>query len=316
MPAGGADSEWLKLTATETLQKRGPNGGSGALGQFRGHLFEHLDVRDYNLRNVRARRVLTLRTKAHAPGYDASRFIGGRFAGGVQHKLSDSGVIRAAEKLNARKAGSATRATLRVPKDQAACATQRVAARMRVEASGISTSTIKRNGDAGLRRLASRGSAATSSVNQFTRGTGFAALSCVVLGSLGDARKLYRREMSAHEFGARRSLDASEGAASTVAGIAATAGVTTGLNTLAAGTGAAAQFAATIAASEIVLPLAIGVVAVTGVGYALRPVRRRAQVWATARANRTTCPPPDANRAPGHLDRGGTPGRGSIANLR
>ena len=80
---------------------------------------------------------------------------------------------------------------------------------MRVEASSISTSTIKRNGDAGLRRLASRGSAATNSVNQFTRGTGFAALSGVALGSLGDARKLYRREMSAHEFAARRGMDAS-----------------------------------------------------------------------------------------------------------
>lgn len=236
VPVDGTD-EWLKRAATETLQKRGPNGASGALGQFRGHLFEHLDARDYKLRNARAGRVLTLRTKAHAPGYDASRFIHGRFAGAVQHKLSASGVLRAAEKLNARKPGSATRATLRVPKDQAAAATRKVAGRMQVEASNISTSTIKRQGDAGLRRLASRGSAATSSVNQFTRGVGFAALSGMALGSLGDARKLHRRELSAHEFAARRGMDASEGAVSTVAGVAATAGVTAGLSTLATGTG-------------------------------------------------------------------------------
>ena len=67
IPAGGADSQWYKRAATETLQKRGPNGASGALGQFRGHLFEHLDVRDYNLRNMHARRVL-LRRATHTTG--------------------------------------------------------------------------------------------------------------------------------------------------------------------------------------------------------------------------------------------------------
>ena len=44
-------SDWLKRTARETLEKSGPNGKSGALGQFRGHLFEHLDVQSYNLGN-------------------------------------------------------------------------------------------------------------------------------------------------------------------------------------------------------------------------------------------------------------------------
>ena len=114
---------------------------------------------------------------------------------------------------------------------------------------------------------------------------------------------LSRREMSAHEFAARRGLDASEGAISNAASIAATAGVAAGLNTLAAGTGTTAAVAGTLVASKVMLPLAVGVATVAEVGYALRPVRRRAQVWAAARAKRTTCLS-DANRAPGHLDQG------------
>ena len=66
------------------------------------------------------------------------------------------------------------------------------------------------------------------------------------------------------------------------------AGVAAGLNTLAAGTGTTAAVAGTLVASKVMLPLAVGVATVAGVGYALRPVRRLAQVWAAARAKRTS----------------------------
>jgi hypothetical protein len=286
-PPSGADSEWLKRVAAETLQKRGPNGASGALGQFRGHLFEHLDQHAYNIRNARWGRKLVLRANAHAPGYDASRFINRRFAGGIQHKLSASGVVGAAGKINARKAGSATRATVRVPKDQAARATRRVAGRIRIESSDISTTVLKRRGDAGLRRLASRGSAATSSVHQLARSAGVAAATAAAFGALSDARKIYRGEMSAHEFVTMRGVDVGEQAVSQLAGAAATAGVAAGLNSLVGGTGIVAGVAASAAGSAVILPLTVNVAAGAAVLYGLRPVRRSARRWA---ANRATSP--------------------------
>ena len=286
VPADGASSEWVKRVAGETLRKRGPDGTSGALGQFRGHLFEQLDLQTYNLRNARFGRKLVLRTNAHAPGYDASRFVYGRFAGGVQHKFSPSGVIKAADKLNARKAGSATRATLRLPKDQVARAKVRVAGRIRVEPSDISTRMLKRRGDAGLRRLASQGTSAVSPLRQAGRSAGFAAMTGAALGAVSDARKLYRGQMSAHEFATLRGMDAGEQVASQLAGVLATGGVFAGLNGLAAGTGVVAGAAATAAGSTVVVPLAVS----TGVGaavvYSLQPIRRRAQTWAAQRTKR------------------------------
>ncbi|WBP93207.1 hypothetical protein O6072_18400 [Mycolicibacterium neoaurum] len=283
-PASGIDTGWLKRTAQETLAKSGPAGASGALGQFRGHLFEQLDSQTYNLRNLPYRRVLALRTNAHAPGYDASRYINGRFAGGVQHKLSAAGVLKAAEKLNARKAGSASRATLRLPKDQAARARIRVAGRMRVEASDISSAVLKRRGNAGLKQLAGRGSRAVNPAHQLGRSAGLAALSAATLGALSDAARLYRGEMNRHEFAARRGTDAVEQSASHLAGIAATAGVFAGLKSVAAGGGILAGSAATAASSTVVLPFAVTAVVGSTVVYSLRPVRRRAQSWAAERA--------------------------------
>lgn len=285
-PAAGVSTKWLKQVARETLTKTGPNGKSGALGQFRGHLFEHLDVQAYTLRNLPMRRVLKLRRTAHAPGYDASRFINGRFAGGVQHKLSAAGVVKAADKLNARKAGSAARATLRLPKDQAARATTRVAGRMRVEASEISSAALKRRGNAGLRQLSSRGSAAVSSVHQFGRGAGLAAVTGVALGAASDASKLRRRQMGAQEFVSRRGADAVEQGASYAAGAIATTGVVAGLKSVAAGGGVLAGAATGAASSTVVLPLAVSVAAGGAVLLSMRPLRRRVEVWAAQRSQR------------------------------
>ncbi|MDG4668630.1 hypothetical protein [Mycobacterium sp. 236(2023)] len=286
IPVAGADSQWLKRIARQTLDQAGPDGKSGALGQFRGHFFEQIDVRAYNLKNLPMRRVLQLRGKAHAPGYDASRFINRRFAGGIQHKLSASGVVKAADKLNARKAGSATRATLRLPKDQARRATTRVAGRMRVEASEISTAAIKRRGNAGLRQLSRSGKWAVSPTRQFTQKAGVSALTGMAMGAASDASRLYRKEMGSHEFASRRGLDAVEQSASYAAGIAATAGVVTGLKSVAAGGGVLAGTAATAAGSGVVLPLAVAAVAGSAVVYSLRPIRRRAEAWAVERSKR------------------------------
>lgn len=281
-PAAGGEDEWLKRVAAETLTKSGPNGKSGALGQFRGHLFEHLDKRAYNLRYARWRREMVLRAHAHAPGYDADRFIRGRFAGGIQHKMSASGVSKAAKKIDARKAGSAARATVRLPKDQAARAARRVAGRIRVESSDVSTTVLKRRGDAGLKRLASRGAAASSSARQLARGVGLAAVTGAAFGALGDAGKLRRGEMSRHEFVAMRGVDLGEQAVSQLAGAAATVGVAGGLESLAG----VAAFAGSAAASTVVVPLAVNLAAGAAVVYGLRPVRRGAQRWAANRAKR------------------------------
>lgn len=285
LPAGGVNSEWLKQIAAETLEKRGPNGLSGSLGQFRGHLFEVLDVRAYNLHNAAKGRRLILRAAAHAPGYDADRFIAGRFAGGVQHKLSPSGVIKAANKLDARKAGSAAKATLRLPKDQKAAAVRKVAGRMRVEASSITTGVVKRQGNAGLRQLSSRGSSAVSAVNQFGRSTGIAALTGVAFGAVGDAAKMYRRQMDAQEFIARRGIDAAEQAASHAASTATITGVMVGATAAAAkATGTLAVVAAAVAGSSVVAPAAISLVAGAAVARAIRPMRRKMQELAKQRA--------------------------------
>ncbi len=285
LPADGVSSKWLKQIAAETLEKRGPNGLSGSLGQFRGHLFEVLDVRAYNLRNLARGRQLILRRAAHAPGYDASRFVAERFAGGVQHKLSPSGVIKAANKLDARKAGSAAKATLRLPKDQKAAAVRKVAGRMRVEASSITTGVVKRQGNAGLRQLSSRGSSAVSAVNQFGRSTGVAALMGVAFGAVGDAAKMYGRQMDAREFIARRGIDAAEQVATHAASTATIAGVMVGATAGAAkATGTLAVVAAAVAGSSVVAPAAISLVAGAAVARAIRPMRRRMQELAKQRA--------------------------------
>lgn len=286
VPAAGVNSRWLKHTARQTMKLAGPKGDSGALGQFHGHFFEQIDVRAYNLRNRPMRRVLQLRGRAHAPGYDASRFIRGRFAGGIQHKLSANSVGPAARKLNARKPGSATRATLRVPKDQARRATTRVAGRMRVEASDVSRAAVKRRGNAGLKQLSRKGNWAVSPAHQFGRKAGASALTGMAVGAAADARRLYRKEMNGREFVSRRGVDAAEQGASYAAGAAATAGVVAGLNAVAAGGSVLAGAAAVAAGSGVWVPLAVSTAAGGVVVHSMKPIRRRAEAWAETRSRR------------------------------
>ena len=274
----------MKGVASDTLNKRGPDGASGALGQFRGHLFERLDAKVYNLRNARLRRQLVLRQNPHAPGYDATRFIDGQFAGGVQYKLSAGGLNKAVEKINARKPGSATRATLRVPKDQAHIATRQAAGRIRVNSSDVSRRVVNRRSNAGLRQLSRKGSAAVSPAHQLGRSVGFAVIVGAAVGTLWDARRLYRHEMSAQEFATSRAMDAAEHGASQLAGVAAINGVMVAAQTLAGGTGVIAGAAGFVASSTVVVPLATCTMAGIAATYAIRPLRRRTQNWAARRA--------------------------------
>ena len=88
---------------------------------------------------------------------------------------------------------------------------------------------LKRRGDAGLRRLASQGTSAVSPLRQAGRSAGFAAMTGAALGAVSDARKLYRGQMSAHEFATLRGMDAGEQVASQLAGVLATGGVSRAL---------------------------------------------------------------------------------------
>lgn len=220
----------------------------GAAGQAAGHAFEILDVRRYNgqICHLVRRTTLRLNSSAHQPGYHAIRRVNGRFAGGIQHKLSASGTRRAIEKLNRVKPNAAANATLRVPRDHFAVAVRAAGSRIRVASSGISSATVRSTVERGSDRLVKLGEAGAptsrSAVRSARRGAGFA----VVVGAVVDARALRNGEIDRRVFVARRVEDFSDAGAS-----AAAASVTAA--SLAAAGGApmvvpAAAFAAGVAA--------------------------------------------------------------------
>ncbi len=276
---GMSDDAWLRDAAGKTRSSTGPGGKSGALGQFRGHLFERLDVDTYNLRRAGTGRSLRLRSHAHAPGYDADRFINGQYAGGVQHKLGPRNVVAAATKAERLKTGSATRATVRVPKDRAAEATRNAAGRIRVQASDITTSAVERRGDAGLKQLASRGQAAVSGLHQAGHAAGSAAVVSVAIGSLRDVRLLLRGELTGASFATTRAVDAAEAGVSAAATVGAGAAISSAMCALAAGTGTVAAGAGLVASSTVVVPVATGVVVSVVISRASRPIRRKIAEW-------------------------------------
>ena len=161
-PADVAASPWLKDVAKRIRASAGASGKSAALGQFRGHLIERLDVRAYNAANKRVGKKLVLRSKPLNEGYDVSRFINNRFAGAVQHKMGLTGATAAADKLEKLKPGSASKATLRVPADRLAKTAVQARGRVRVQASAVTTSDIVTTSDGGLRQLAKHGKSSAS----------------------------------------------------------------------------------------------------------------------------------------------------------
>jgi hypothetical protein len=283
-----SEGEWLRTVARKTMLSRGPDGKSGAMGQFVGHHFERLDVSNYNLRRAGTGRVLRLRAHAHAPGFDADRFVHGRYAGSVQHKLGPNGVRKAATKVR-----SARRVTVRVPKDRAAEATRKAAGEIRVQGSKLSTNTVKRRADAGLKQVAKHGDRAASGVSAAGRAAGGAAVLAVAAGAARDARRLYRHEMSGKTFAVERAADAVEAGASAAATVGAGAAIASALTTLAGGTGTVAAGAGLAASSTVLVPLATGVAVGVVVTRAARPLRTRASLWVSRDSL-----PPDADPTP------------------
>lgn len=188
----------------------------GAFQQIRGHLFEAMDVADYNRLHALLGdgHRLVLRVDSCARGYDASRFINGRFAGGVQHKLGVSGVGSAIKRLEAWRPGTSGQATFRFPADAAEEASRRYGNQVFVKASRITTRNVDRTLERGASEFWIFGVYAARRGFQ----VGFAAVVgaglSVAAGAVIDLL-LYRSLTLAH-FTARRGPDALGGAVTAV----------------------------------------------------------------------------------------------------
>jgi hypothetical protein len=267
-------SDWLCEVADFGRSSVGPDGRSGAFGQLRGHLFEHMDVRDHNVRNAGRRVLLHLREHPHNRAYDATRTVGGRFAGAINHKLGPSGLKAAAAKMEAIKPGSARFATIRVPSDRYAEAVRNAGGRIRVSASRVTTADVWRRAEVGLGELAQHGAGATSAVRVAGRTARRSVATSTILGAALDAPKLRRREMTGKEYAAHRGLDAIEAAISGAASLWTGAAVLSAAETIALAGGVGAAAAGSVAASTLIAPTAAAVVVGVGVTRAAKPLRR------------------------------------------
>lgn len=271
--AAGPTPDWALRAAGQKIAA-----DPWARRQLAGHLFEQLDTQRYNLRHLAdpasVRRVLRLCDQPLARGYDAYRFIGGKFAGGVQHKMCAANIRAGVNRLDAVTPGSGRLVTFRVPSDVADQASR--TAGNRVQASEFSRADVYGQLDRGAEALARDGSMATSRAFQTAKAGAKGAGVAVVVGGLLDARKLRRREMQGKHFLARRGVDAAEGAVTTVAtsgAVAATMSIAT--TVVAAGGTGTVTATAVLTAPAWAPPLALGLVIGTGVGFVGRRVRRR-----------------------------------------
>lgn len=265
LPGAG---DWLKNVAGETLGNTGPNGLSGTLGQFRGHLFEQLDTAQFNLRHAGTGTYLRLRGGAQAPGYDADRFVRDRFAGGVQHKLGPNGIHRAVGKLDTMKAGSAARATVRVPRDRLQEATLTAAGRVRVQGSRVTTQQVKRHGDAGLKLLAGRGEDILNPLRAGARSAAWAAVFAIGVGAAFELHRLLLGDITMSAFLAARGLEASESVVAALASFGVGLGIASVATSWATGVGTLAGIAGAVAASSLIVPVATSLV----IGFAVHRV--------------------------------------------
>lgn len=261
----------------------------GAFNQLSGHLFEQLDVHRHTLRHLQepssSRAVLELCRHPNAWGYDAFRFVGGRFAGGVQHKMRAGTIRQSVASLESRSPGSAKYATFRVPSDIAWRAERLAGDRTRIQGSEISRSDVHRHLKTGADQLARYGPGATSRVLQTAKASGKSAAAAVAIGSLLDYKKWRRNELTGSHFLARRGVDAAEGVATTTltsGAVVATTSIATTIAT-AGGTGAATA-TAVLTAPAWALPLAAGVVIGLGVRAVAKRVRRRVDAGFTTSA--------------------------------
>jgi hypothetical protein len=247
---------------------------SYARHQIAGHFFERLDVERYNLRHID--HVLKLRPSPLAPGYDASRFIEGQFAGAVQHKLCVSDIRSSIKQLNMSKPGSARYATFRVPQDVRAKAARLAGTDARVQASEFSRADVYRHLDQGADQLARYGAWSTNRFFQTAKAGGQAAAGAVLIGGAIDLLPLLRGHITAEHFAARRGIDALEAASTAVVTSGLVVATTSGATALVAAGGTGAVMAlAVLTAPAWIVPAAVGVIAGIGSRFAARPLRQR-----------------------------------------
>lgn len=269
----------LVRTSMRAASRRALN-EPGAFNQLAGHLFEQLDVQRHTLRHLAepmsTRVTLELCHHPNARGYDAFRFVGGRFAGGVQHKMQAGTIRQSVARLECWSLGSARYATFRVPSDIAWRAERLAGDRTRIQASEISRSDVHRHLKTGSDQLARHGPAAASRLFQTAKASGMSAAAAVAVGSMFDYERWRRRELTGSHFLARRGVDAAEGVATTALTSGAVIASTSIATTIATvgGTGAATA-TAVLTAPAWAMPLAASVVIGGGVRFVAKRVRRR-----------------------------------------
>jgi hypothetical protein len=276
--AAASRSDFLRQCAGEirdAAQRAAETGShAGAHHQLRGHFIEALDV---HLHNAKGGSQLVPRAKAGNVGYDASRFISEngqtRFAGAVQQKASANGTRKAIEQMEKVKPGSATRGTLRVPRDHVDAATRRATDRLtgkkriRVQGMDFTSDQASKRLDQGLADVAKNGAKASSQVRALAKGGAIGAAVSVGIGCTTELGALRRGEVNGRDYGENRAVDAAEGATNAVVGTLA-AGGCAALATAALGTAGGTSLAATVGAAGTTTLGAVGGMGTAGAAVA------------------------------------------------
>jgi hypothetical protein len=249
----------IKSAAEKAATEGGRAGGREQIG---GHFKEALDVKKYNATNRLTGRKLVPRKGSTNPGYDATRIIKKKFAGAVQQKSSAAGTEKAISQIEKVKPRSATRATLRVPRDHVAKTRAKAAGRIRVEGMEFTSQQAGSKLDQGLGDVARKGTSAGSKVRATAKGVAVGAAIDIALGAATEAGALKRGEITARDFAENRCVDAAEGVTNAIVGSAA-AGVGGVAATAALGTATGAAAAASVGAAGTA---AVG--AISGMGAA------------------------------------------------
>lgn len=217
----------LKAVAHQIIESAAKDGGRGVYGQTAGHLFEWLDQAAYNARGVlTGKRLKPFSSPQHA-AYDGSRIINGRFAGAFQQKLSGRGAALAAKKIQSKTAGSARRATVRVPTDEVVAGRQAAQGRIQIAASKHSRKSVFDKLKRGAREIGSRGADPASLTRGAVGRSAFGgAASALAIGALLDCRRVASGDVSWADFRRARLEDAASGSASSVASLCVTAAMT------------------------------------------------------------------------------------------
>ncbi len=196
---------------------------AGGREQLKGVVIELRDNATYNAKNRISGKKLVPRIDGRNEAYDASRFIKGKFAGGVQQKSSAAGVEKTIARMERVKPGSAPKGVLRVPRDQVSEAQRRAAGRLK-EVKGMEFTLAHADAklDQGLVDIARNGTSAGSAARAAAKGAAVGAAISAGIGAAGDIAALTRNEISALDFAENRTIDIVEGATNALVGTAAT----------------------------------------------------------------------------------------------